>query len=223
VKKPITYWQVDVIASKVSGDEKTKNYDSSYIPPSGYWSISIAVLGIGLLVFVFMLRLDDTLFGIITYPITLYAMIVLAIGVPDIIKTSKTLISKNKYGRRYIKEIITMSEIRVNSKNFIGYEYKEIAASRNLEGVYADGYPNFGWELDGGNYGRLKFKRNRKIRNKVELSRLQREFESKIREVENLERSKTSGAQVTALTVGLIGTVLLGGATFAYIYGHMIP
>ncbi|MDR0906322.1 MAG: hypothetical protein LBN00_09175 [Oscillospiraceae bacterium] len=116
-----------------------------------------------------------------------------------------------------------MSETTVNSRNFVGYEYKEVAAGRSLEGVYADGYPNFGWQLDGGGYGRLKFKRDRKIRNKAELSRLQREFEAKVREIENLERSKTNGAQAAALTVGLIGTALVGGATFAFIYGNMIP
>jgi hypothetical protein len=109
------------------------------------------------------------------------------------------------------------------NKNFVGYEYKEVSTSRNLEGVYADGYPNFGWQLDGGSYGRLKFKRDRKIRNKAELSRLQRQFEAMVIEIENLERSKTSGAQIAALTVGLIGTAFVGGATFAFIYGNMIP
>jgi hypothetical protein len=88
---------------------------------------------------------------------------------------------------------------------------KEVSASRDLEGVYVDGYQNFGWQLDGGGYGRLKFKRDRKIRNKAELSRLQREFEAKVGEIENLERSKTSGAQIIALTVGLIGTALVAG------------
>jgi hypothetical protein len=38
-----------------------------------------------------------------------------------------------------------MAETTENSKSFVGYEYKEVSASRNLEGVYADGYPNFGW------------------------------------------------------------------------------
>jgi Zn-dependent protease with chaperone function len=38
-----------------------------------------------------------------------------------------------------------------------------------------------------------------------------------------LERTKSNGAQAVALTVGLIGTALLAGATFAYIYANMIP
>jgi hypothetical protein len=115
-----------------------------------------------------------------------------------------------------------MTDFTVNN-SFVGYEYKEVSAPRGIEGVYADGYPNFGWQLDGGGFGRLKFKRDRKIRNKAELSRLQREFDAKVREIEDLERSKTTGAQIVALTVGMIGTALVGGATFAFIYGNMIP
>jgi hypothetical protein len=122
-----------------------------------------------------------------------------------------------------IKEEIIMAETTLHNTNFVGYEYKEVFASRNLESVYADGYPNFGWQLEGGDYSRLKFKRNRKIRNKAELSRLQREFEAKVGEIDGLERAKTTGAQTLALTVGLIGTAFVGGATFAFIYGNIVP
>jgi hypothetical protein len=118
--------------------------------------------------------------------------------------------------------MFTMTDVTSN-KNFVGYEYKEVSAGRDLEGVYADGLPNFGWQLDGGGYGRLKFKRDRKIRNKAELARLQRQFESGVTEIEALERSKSSGATAGALAVGLVGTALIGGATFAFIYGNMVP
>jgi hypothetical protein len=118
--------------------------------------------------------------------------------------------------------MFTMTDVTSN-KNFVGYEYKEVSAGRDLEGVYADGLPNFGWHLDGGGYERLKFKRDRKIRNKAELARLQRQFEAGVAEIKSLERSKSSGATVASLAVGLAGTALLGGATFAFIYGNMIP
>lgn len=123
-----------------------------------------------------------------------------------------------------------MSEITRNSEDFVGYEYKEITTTRVMEGVYADGYPNFGWKLDGCSPSAigfsaviLKFKRDRKIKNKAELSRLQRKFEAGIAEIDNLKRSKTSSAFITAMTVGLIGTAFLAGATFAFIYAKMIP
>lgn len=122
-----------------------------------------------------------------------------------------------------------MNEITRNSENFVGYEYKEITTTREMEGVYADGYPNFGWKLDGITPSviglstvNLKFKRDRKIKNKAELSRLQRQFEAGIAEIGNLERSKTSSAFITAMTIGLIGTAFLAGATFSFIYAEMI-
>jgi hypothetical protein len=123
-----------------------------------------------------------------------------------------------------------MSEITMNAENFIGYEYKDVTTSRELEGVYADGYPNFGWKLErcapsmfGLSTINMKFKRDRKIRNKAELSRLQRQFDSGIAEIENLERSKTTAAMIVALAIGLIGSAFIAGATFAFIYAEMIP
>ena len=122
-----------------------------------------------------------------------------------------------------------MSETTRNSENFIGYEYKEIITTREMEGVYADAYPNFGWQLEsitpspfGISTVNLKFKRDRKIRNKAELSRLQRQFEAGIAEIGNLERSKSFSAFITAMTVGLIGTAFLAGATIAFIYFDMM-
>ena len=121
-----------------------------------------------------------------------------------------------------------MNEITKNSENFVGYEYKEVIVTREMEGVYADGYPSFGWKLDGitPSIGfstvSMKFKRDRKIKNKAELSRLQRQFEAGISEIGSLERSKTTSAFISAMTIGLIGTAFLAGATFAFLYGGLI-
>lgn len=39
--------------------------------------------------------------------------------------------------------------METNKENgFIGYEYMEVAADRQMEAVYADSYPSFGWRLD---------------------------------------------------------------------------
>jgi hypothetical protein len=122
-----------------------------------------------------------------------------------------------------------VAELTKNAENFIGYEYKEVTATGAMEGACADGYPNFGWELDGitpSTIGfssvNLKFKRDRKIRNKAELSRLQRQFEQCVAEIGTLEGSKTTSAFIVALAVGLIGTAFLAGATFAFIYAEMV-
>jgi len=115
-------------------------------------------------------------------------------------------------------------------ESFISYEYKDVTVDRDLEGIFADSYPNFGWKLEGCSdvpFGmstvNLKFKRDRKIRNKAELTRLQRQFEGMLGEIERLQQSKTTSAVTTAITTGLIGTVFLAGATFAFIYAEMIP
>ena len=118
----------------------------------------------------------------------------------------------------------------METKNgFVGFEYMEIPAKKNMESLYVDCYGNFGWQYDGNIVKRdgedsviLKFKRDRKIRNKAELSRLQRQFEACANEIEVLERSRTKTASIAAFTIGMAGTALLGGATFAYL-GGMLP
>jgi len=123
-----------------------------------------------------------------------------------------------------MKGVIKMNENTTGGDNFIGYEYKEINVGRDKEGVYADGYPNFGWQLEksaapvfGISTVYLKFKRDRKIMNKAELTRLQRQFESTVGEIDKLEQSKTTTASIAAYTIGLIGTALMAGSVFAFL------
>lgn len=112
--------------------------------------------------------------------------------------------------------------------NFISYEYKEIVVESSQASFMLDGYENFGWMLDenvnGGNVleprlGRtvIRLKRNRKIVNKMELTRLQRMFEAHLKEIDTLEKNKTAGAMMFALTIGLIGTAFMAGSVFAII------
>ena len=115
-----------------------------------------------------------------------------------------------------------MSEIRQDGAPFVGYEYKELPPCGDKTSLYLDSYQCFGWTLDEHagedalrGKGRLLLKRDRKIINKMELTRLQRHFESCLRELDELERSKTSQATICSVTVGLLGTAFLAGATFA--------
>lgn len=116
----------------------------------------------------------------------------------------------------------------IERKNFIAYEYKQIIAESNKASLLLDGYESFGWEPDenlSGNtesaYGPslqrvlLHLKRNRKIINKVELTRLQRNFETCINEIDQLERAKTTRPTIYALVVGLVGTAFMAGSVFS--------
>lgn len=120
-----------------------------------------------------------------------------------------------------------MSETEKN--NFIGYEYKDITVKRDMEALYVDSYPYFGWVLDGTSpavkgltHVTLKFKRDRKIKNKAELTRLQHQFESHAKEIERLEMSKVVGASIVAYVIGVIGTAFMAGSVFSYLANMLL-
>ena len=109
-----------------------------------------------------------------------------------------------------------------NRNPYVGYEYKEITAPNDKVSVLLDGYESFGWQVDenlptapGAYMTTLHLKRDRKILNKMELTRLQRHYEACLSEIEALERSKTSGAMAASLSVGIIGTAFMAGSVFA--------
>ncbi len=110
----------------------------------------------------------------------------------------------------------------VSRNDFMSYEYKEIIIASDKASFYLDCYESFGWKLDkefppkeAGNKITLKLKRDRKLVNRTELTRLQRHFESNMEEIASLESSKSRAAQIWALSVGIIGTVFMAGAVFA--------
>lgn len=115
-----------------------------------------------------------------------------------------------------------------NQRNYVGYEYKEIAAEEQMVSLLLDGYESFGWEVNdslpestiGGKTSIrqksvIRLRRDRKILNKAELTRLQRNFEACVAEIQTLEQRKTSVATAWALILGMIGTAFMAGSTFA--------
>lgn len=61
----------------------------------------------------------------------------------------------------------------------------------------------------------IQLKRDRKILNKAELTRLQRNFEACVSEIQTLHGRKTSVASVCSLILGVIGAAFMAGSTFA--------
>jgi hypothetical protein len=124
-----------------------------------------------------------------------------------------------------------MEEAKKERSNFVGYEYKDVIVKNGMVALWSDSLVSFGWELEesttsivqGINTVNLKFKRDRKIRNKAELTRLQRQFETFVREIEDLEKSKTMNASIFAFTFGIIGTAFMAGSVFTYIGGMLLP
>ena len=118
------------------------------------------------------------------------------------------------------------------SKNYVGYDYLEAFVDRDKTSLYLDAYQNFGWELEDDRYAtaaffpsmsnktalgkvHIKLRRDRKIINKAELTRLQRHFEGSVDAIAELEKSKTSKAMMVALIIGIIGAAFMAGSVFA--------
>lgn len=118
-----------------------------------------------------------------------------------------------------------MSEMKRDARNFIGYEYQEKTVPEMLAPYYRDNYPCFGWEEQeaqaedyrkgASSQVRLRFRRDRKICNKVELTRLQRNFDGCMNEICALEQSPRSTALIWALSAGMAGTVFMALSVFA--------
>lgn len=119
-----------------------------------------------------------------------------------------------------------MTRIRKDGTEYVGYEYKEKSVPALYASLYLDSYPCFGWEEDPNGMSRkantetasravLRFRRDRKLCNRAELTRLQRNFDSCVAEIDALEQSKRSSAVIGALVTGIMGTAFMAGSVFA--------
>ena len=115
-----------------------------------------------------------------------------------------------------------MVKINKDGNSFVGYEYMEVSADPDKASMLIDGYMSFGWGPDENIQpsrilGRvsLKLKRDRKILNKAELTRLQRHFEACMNELDEMEASKTQTATIWSIGIGIIGTAFIAGSVFA--------
>lgn len=107
-------------------------------------------------------------------------------------------------------------------KDFKSYDYKQVTAREQQLSFFIDCYKNLGWFPDENTPVKsergqclIRLKRDRRIANKMELTRLERNFDACMAELEELERSKTSLPTALALGCGLLGTVFMAGSVFA--------
>lgn len=105
---------------------------------------------------------------------------------------------------------------------YIAWEYKEIPADSKDISLLLDCYECFGWRQDenrpplpGRRPAALSLKRDRRLVNRMELTRLQRNFESCLQEISQLEHTRTRAGVAEALLVALVGTAFMAGAVFA--------
>lgn len=111
-------------------------------------------------------------------------------------------------------------------KEFIAYEYKKVQISKQSSDLYLDCIINLGYEVTNKNIDlgkvNLSLKRNYKIQNRNEVIALEKQFEEKFKELEKINNEKKDLAIITSLSIGLIGTAFLAGATFSFLASNIL-
>lgn len=102
-----------------------------------------------------------------------------------------------------------------SDKNFAVYDYmcRSVKAHKQTEAV--DLYEAFGWEATGtaSSLGgvTLSFRRDRKIKHKTELNRLERKAENLKASIEKITASMSFGAMIFAYIFGCLAALVFGG------------
>lgn len=104
----------------------------------------------------------------------------------------------------------------MQEKDFVSYEYRTKTVKAKDLSRAIDMYEAFGWEVtattptfvDGVT---LSLKRDRKLKHKQELTKLERQAEDTFDTIIGLHRAKTMGASIFAYIFGVIATLMLGG------------
>ena len=106
------------------------------------------------------------------------------------------------------------------------YEHQELTVNKNVAFLYAQVYLDFGWEIEKAttpifSIGKaiLRFKRPAVSCNNPNMTRLQREFELAIGEIEALEQARSKSASIPSILVGVAGSIFVAVALITGLYG----
>lgn len=99
------------------------------------------------------------------------------------------------------------------------YDYRSVSVKPSMVSLYTEAYKCFGWVLiytdeqdqKPASAGKttLEFRRGSKIRNKGELTRLQRNFDACANEICQMEESKTDTASKAGFGASIVGSVFM--------------
>lgn len=122
------------------------------------------------------------------------------------------------------------------AKDFVVYDYLSIDVNPEQEQLYVDCYQNFGWEFVSSNGNnpnqdyyvnnpdinqinlvKIKFKRDRKIKNKAELLILQKKMESTLKKIDKLTKEPEMISTMYSMIIGVIGLLFFVFGILSYI------
>ena len=117
----------------------------------------------------------------------------------------------------------------MQDKDFTTYEYRTKTVKAKDQTRAIDMYEAFGWEVtattptyvDGVT---LSLKRDRKLKHKQELNKLERQAEDAMQAINGLHRAKTLGASIFAYIFGCIAALVMGGGmSMVMLLGSSVP
>lgn len=104
------------------------------------------------------------------------------------------------------------------TQNAITFDYKTVRVNRTMEAMLTDAYETLGYEVtntqmaEGSlNQINVSFKRDRKIKNKVELLKVQQKIDASLTNINKLQNEKKNAGVPEGITVGVLGCLTLGG------------
>ena len=92
----------------------------------------------------------------------------------------------------------------------------------NLGKNIANAAQSFGETADPSETMTLKFKRDRRIENKPQLEKLEREYEESLSAINKAERKNVAQTMGISLGTGIIGTVFIGLAVYNFIFSNIV-
>ena len=128
------------------------------------------------------------------------------------------------------------------TKDFIAYDFLSIDTNTDQEQLIVDCYQKFGWEYlesIGSNYRnedyfinnldlyenrliKVKFRRNRKIKNKLELINLQKKMEASFKKIEQLKKEPETFSTICSISIGVVGLAFFVFAMLSYFRNNPI-
>ncbi len=106
----------------------------------------------------------------------------------------------------------------MENQNVISYDYKTVRVKREFETMLTDAYQNLGYEVTNVsmaegtlNSVNVSFKRDRKIKNKIELIKVQNSIDNTLLNIEKLQAKKKNAGVPEGITVGVLGALTFGG------------
>lgn len=106
----------------------------------------------------------------------------------------------------------------MEQKNFIAYEYvsKKVSAAEqnsNIDILQSLGYECLSVDPVGftNDYVTINLRRDRKIKHKAELVKLEKKIDNELIAIARMKKEETSLGLIVCLSIGIIGTLILGG------------